>query len=192
MPWALSHSATSVPSLSQERKRNPPPGHTITAVPLAFEGSGGKTVSVGCVTLRMSGPPAAMAGSVVVSSFCVQDSEPGAPPGHTGITCCWAQQIVDSESAATRIPQPTTRLANAEHIGFSSRFVKCRFAADFGAPSHRPPPPARASPGSQRNSGRKAADDARGDTRSDYHCSAPGLQKLSWSCYPSSTRHPQL
>src|SRR2546427_12129137 len=42
-----------VPSLSNESQRKPPPGQRMTAVPLASEAAGRKTVSVGRATLLM-------------------------------------------------------------------------------------------------------------------------------------------
>ena len=83
-PRARSHSATSVPSLSHDRKRNPPPGQMTTAAPVAAEGSGRKAVRVGVVTLRTI---ALWSQSLRYStSFCVQPSEPGATSGQTGMT----------------------------------------------------------------------------------------------------------
>src|SRR6266496_5279919 len=51
-PRVLSQHATSVPSVSMLRNRKPPPGQTITAVPLATDGSGRYAVKVGCTILR--------------------------------------------------------------------------------------------------------------------------------------------
>src|SRR5205085_8483486 len=85
-PRAASHCATNVPSLSQERKRNPPPGQTMTAVPFAEEGSGRKAVSVGVTILRTIF--SFVLGFGYSISFCVHVSDPGATPGQTGMTGC--------------------------------------------------------------------------------------------------------
>src|SRR5437868_12356832 len=50
-PLALSHFATSTPSLLMESAWKPPPGQMTTAVPLATAGAGAYTVNVGCDTL---------------------------------------------------------------------------------------------------------------------------------------------
>ena len=49
-PRSWSHFATSVPSLCQERKRKPPPGQTMTAVPVARERFGRNEVSSAAVS----------------------------------------------------------------------------------------------------------------------------------------------
>ena len=83
-PRARSHSATSVPSLCQDRKRNPPPGQMTTAAPVAIPGWGRKAVRVGVVTLRTI---TFLSQSLRYStSFCVQPSEPGAGPGQIEMT----------------------------------------------------------------------------------------------------------
>src|SRR6185312_6575256 len=78
-PRSLSHSATFVPSLSQERNRNPPPGATTTAVPLAMPFLGRNGVRVGRTTFRTVLLPL----EPVMRSFLAHISEPGAVPGQT-------------------------------------------------------------------------------------------------------------
>ena len=56
-PLAASALATSQPSFSMESTRNPPPGATTTAVPVARAGSGRKGVSVATTTLRAKALP---------------------------------------------------------------------------------------------------------------------------------------
>ena len=51
-PRAASALATSEPSFSIDSDLNPPPGATITAVPLALAGSGRNGVSVATLTSR--------------------------------------------------------------------------------------------------------------------------------------------
>jgi len=52
-PNEFSQRTRIVPSLSNESQRKPPPGQRMTAVPLASEAAGRKTVSVGRATLLM-------------------------------------------------------------------------------------------------------------------------------------------
>ncbi|EWS82453.1 hypothetical protein BF93_11035 [Brachybacterium phenoliresistens] len=56
-PRSASARATFQPSFSMDRDRNPPPGATITAVPVAATGSGRKGVSVAVLTLRANTLP---------------------------------------------------------------------------------------------------------------------------------------
>jgi hypothetical protein len=51
-PRSASARATFQPSFSIDRVRKPPPGATITAAPLAFDGSGRKGRRVATVTFR--------------------------------------------------------------------------------------------------------------------------------------------
>jgi hypothetical protein len=87
VPRARSLSATGVPSPSKARKKKPPPGQTITAVPLAFDRSGRNAVSVGRTTLRTIFSRSHA--SRCSTSFCVHFSEPGAFLGQTGMTLGW-------------------------------------------------------------------------------------------------------
>ncbi len=57
IPCAARASATSQPSLPMESHINPPPGATITLVPLALFGSARKGVKVALVILRAMGSP---------------------------------------------------------------------------------------------------------------------------------------
>ena len=64
--------------LSHTEAKNAPPGQMTTAVPFAFAGSAGKTVSVGLATLKTT----RVCHRLVRFSFssCFQFSEPGAGP----------------------------------------------------------------------------------------------------------------
>src|SRR6185312_7899360 len=71
------------PSFSMERERKPPPGATITAVPVDCAGSGRYGVSVAMVTLRAK----------FRSYWRYQPSDPVAPgrgPVPSTIPSCWA------------------------------------------------------------------------------------------------------
>src|SRR5438309_5380257 len=81
-PLAASARATSEPSFSIESERNPPPGATIAAAPVAFPESGRYGVNVATVTFRAN-----------ALSYCRYQLScvvaPGRDPVPRGIASCW-------------------------------------------------------------------------------------------------------
>src|ERR1043166_4974547 len=97
---------------------NPPPGATITPVPVAFARSGRYGIKVGLTTLRITVPSGVFG---TVSSFWVQRSEPGATPGQMFTTCARpapsAKQLPAAVSSIVRRISPPALDYDLNQIG---------------------------------------------------------------------------